>query len=97
MPPIEAIYQDGVFRPIHPVKLPEGARVEVNVMEQTEQAQEQTQLGQPVNAAQPLVGEELVALLDQVAALPYTPDPDGRTDISTRHDDILYPKRGETE
>lgn len=45
-------------------------------------------------AAQPLVGEELVSLLDSIANLPYTPHPDGRTDISARHDDILYPKEG---
>lgn len=45
--------------------------------------------------AQPLVGEELAALLDRIDALPYTPHPDGRTDISSRHEDILYPKTGD--
>ncbi len=43
---------------------------------------------------QPLVGEELVALIESIANLPYTPHLDGRTDISTHHDDILYPKEG---
>lgn len=42
----------------------------------------------------PLVGEELVALLDQVAAPPYTPHTDGRTDVSANHDKFLYPKDG---
>lgn len=42
----------------------------------------------------PLVGEELVALLESLDALPYTPHPDGRTDIAEHHDDILYPKEG---
>jgi predicted DNA-binding antitoxin AbrB/MazE fold protein len=91
MPPIEAIYQNGVFRPIHPVELPEGARVQVSVIEQDQLLE----ADQPTRAAQPLVGEELAGLLDQIAALPYTPHPDGRTDISTHHDEILYPNHGE--
>jgi len=44
--------------------------------------------------AKPLVGEELVAMLERIDALPYTPHPDGRTDISAKVDDILYPKEG---
>lgn len=44
---------------------------------------------------EPLVGEELVKLMESIDAIPYTPHPDGRTDISTHHDDILYPKHGE--
>jgi hypothetical protein len=45
-------------------------------------------------SSKPLVGEELAAVLDQVAALPYSPHLDGRIDISTHHDDILYTKHG---
>jgi len=47
-------------------------------------------------ASKPLVGEELAALLESIDALPLEsgPAPDGRTDISERHDDILYPKHG---
>ena len=81
---IEVIYENGVFRPLDPVTLPEGVRAEVLIAEETFTTKDST----------PLVGEELVALLDEIATLPYVPHPDGRTDISVRHDDILYSKEG---
>src|SRR3982751_1311738 len=89
MPPIEAIYENGVFRPLSPIELPEGARVEVIVIEPGPGS-----LSREAEVVEPAVGEELAALLDQVAALPYTPHPDGQTDVSSRHDDFLYPKQG---
>jgi len=85
MTAIRAIYENGVFRPLRPVGLPEGAPVELIVVEGTPDS---------ADKAGSLVGEELAALLDQVASLPYSPHPDRRTDISERHDDILYPKNG---
>ena len=83
MTPIQVIYENGVFRPLKPIKLPEGARAEVIVIEQSD-----------LSAVEPAVGEELARLLDEIIEVPYTPHPDGRTDISTHHDDILYPKNG---
>lgn len=47
-----------------------------------------------VTVTKPLVGEELVALPESLDALPYSPHPDGRTDIAAHHDEILYPKEG---
>ncbi|HKP51071.1 MAG TPA: antitoxin family protein [Chloroflexia bacterium] len=94
METIRAVYEGGVFRPVGPVELPEGAWVEVNPIGQNgaqpvEQGQSQRK------AIKSLVGEELTALLDQFDALPYTPHTDGRTDISEKHDEILYPKHGD--
>jgi predicted DNA-binding antitoxin AbrB/MazE fold protein len=96
---IRAIYENGVFRPLRPVKLREGAPVELIIVENSTSTSANGSItigGTPAGAAEvgPLVGEELAALLDQVAALPYTPHSDSRTDISVRHDDVLYPKNG---
>lgn len=107
MPPIEVIYEHGVFRPLQPVELAEGVRGQVSVIgviehgEQGErvgsrrQQSPQVEVGHGTERGEPLVGEELAALLDQIADLPHTPHPDGRTDVSTHHDDILYPKHGQ--
>ena len=85
MPPIEAIYENGVFRPLSPIQLLEGARVDVIIIDPGQHGS----LSREAEVAEPAVGEELAALLDQVAALPYTPHPDGQTDVSSRHDDFL--------
>lgn len=89
---IEVIYENGVFRPLTPVRLKEGARVEVMIIERPELPTREA--SQSTDAAEPVVGEELADLLDQIAQLPYTLHPDGRTDIAARHDDLLYPKHG---
>ncbi len=98
MSAIRAIYENGVFRPLRPVKLPEGAPVELIIVEepQSQPASSETAGGNIASemSPTPLVGEELAALLDQIASLPYIPHADGRTDISVHHDDILYPKNG---
>jgi predicted DNA-binding antitoxin AbrB/MazE fold protein len=94
---IRAVYENGVFRPLGPIELPEGARVEVIVVQQIQapdQKAKSTKGAESTSSSGPLVGEELAAVLDQIAALPYSPHSDGRTDISTHHDDILYPKHG---
>jgi predicted DNA-binding antitoxin AbrB/MazE fold protein len=90
--PIQVIYENGVFRPLSPVELPEGARVKMIIIEQSDLIPEEA--NGLANTTGPAVGEDLVALLDQVAALPYTPHPDAQTDVSSRHDDFLYPKDG---
>jgi len=92
METIRAIYEGGVFRPLDPVELPEGAQVEVSpIRENGTQAPEESQR----KPSKPLVGEELAALLDQFDSLPYMSHPDGRTDIAEKHDEILYPRHGD--
>jgi predicted DNA-binding antitoxin AbrB/MazE fold protein len=92
MTSLHLIYENGVFRSVNPLDLAEGTQLEVEVVHITGAAPLQAQNG--TDKGDPLVGEELAALLDQVADMPYTPHPDGRTDISEHHDDILYPKQG---
>src|SRR5258708_61961 len=101
---VRAIYENGVFRPLGPIELPEGARVEVIVVEQPEIGATDSIIAQGTTGPEgmgtgtasnkPLVGKQLAAALDQIASLPYAPHPDGRTDIGVHHDDILYPKDG---
>jgi predicted DNA-binding antitoxin AbrB/MazE fold protein len=99
MAAIKAIYENGVFRPLRPVKLPDGSPVELIVVQdpQTQPAADSKtteEIANNTGKEGPLVGEELAALLDEIASLPYTPHPDGRTDIAEHHDEILYPKYG---
>ncbi len=94
MSAIRAVYENGVFRPLGPVKLPEGSSVELIVVQEPEgQYVTNNQISDSTNNAGPLIGEEFSALLDQVAFLPYTPHPDGRTDVSAHHDVFLYAKQ----
>jgi len=87
---IEAIYENGVFRPVEPVELPEGARVEVFPIELLPSTAGGNGTSS-ISGSRPLVGEKLTAFLAQLDELPYQPNPDGRTDISSHHDDLLYP------
>lgn len=91
---IKAVYEGGVFRPLDPVELPEGTQVEVSPLREDVVQPTRNNASQR-NAAKPLVGEKLAALLDQFDALPYAPHPDGRTDIAEHHDEILYPRHGD--
>ena len=95
METIRAVYENGVFRPLDPVELPEGAWVEVSPVGRNRAQSTGEGQGRTARAKKPLVGEELAALLDEFDKLPYTPHPDGRTDISVNHDEMLYPKHGE--
>ena len=85
---IPAIYEQGVFRPLQPVELPEGARVEVLANDQPAQSAEQ-----PEGTAQLLVGEELAALLMRIDDLPLESLPD--PDLSATYREILYPRTGQ--
>jgi predicted DNA-binding antitoxin AbrB/MazE fold protein len=89
---VEVIYESGVLRPVHPLDLAEGTRLRASLVEVAAPETDKAQNGK--GNREPLVGEELAALLDQVANMPYVPHPDGRTDIAEHHDDILYPKEG---
>jgi len=92
METIRAVYEGGVFRPVEPVDLPEGAWVEVNPIGQNgAQPVEQGQSQRKVT--KPLVGEELATLLAKIDALPLESEPD--PDLSTTYREILYPKQGD--
>ncbi len=93
MPPIEAIYENGVFRPIQPVQLPEGVVGRVLIAPRDSQQPVQQQSSEQSASESP--GQRAYHLLMEIAALPHIP-PDEQTDIGVRHDDILYPKHGRT-
>jgi predicted DNA-binding antitoxin AbrB/MazE fold protein len=83
MPPIRAVYENGVFRPLEPVAPPEGARVAVVTLGSLA----------PAEAAAPLVGAELTALLEEIDSLPL----EGPSDptLAKTYRQTLYPKQGE--
>lgn len=99
MPPIEVIYENGVFRPVSPVELPEGSLGEVSVTSLATtpaQSSKNAQVASVDNGeddGEGTPGQHAYRLLMDIAALPHTA-PDERTDIGVRHDDILYPKDG---
>jgi predicted DNA-binding antitoxin AbrB/MazE fold protein len=84
MPSLEAIYENGVLRPLEPLDLAEGARLEVTIVKITA-PNSNDEVNEADYAA--FLGE-----LDKIASLPYSPHPDGRTDVSTRYDEFLYPQ-----
>ncbi len=91
MTPIEVVYENGVFRPLGPIELPEGSTGQVLIAPIPSQ---HSQLGEvdPVDGTE-APGERAYRLLMQIAASPHTP-PDEQIDVGERHADILYPKRG---
>lgn len=93
---IELIYENGVFRPLHPIELPEGVQLEVAIIRQLNG--HSAEVAHIIDADRLMTDEEhteLIASLDAIVALPYQAHPDGRTDISANHDDILYRKHGD--
>lgn len=93
METIRAVYEGGVFRPLDPVELPEGAWVEVSPVGQNGAQPAEEGQSQSTRYATPLVGEELAALLEEIDALPLESEPDPT--LSARYREILYPKQGE--
>jgi len=99
MPPIEVIYEKGVFRPLQPVELPEGATGEVLFTPTPAQSPENKQSTDAESASDDSdgtgesPGQRAYLLLKEIAASPTT-QPDERTDVGEHHDDILYPKHG---
>lgn len=87
MPPIEVIYENGVFRPLRPVELPEGSRGEVFVLPEATEDQI------PADGHES-PGQKAYRLIQAIADLPLERQPDERTNIAEHHDDILYPKNG---
>ena len=97
MASIEVVYENGVFRPLEPVDLPDGITGEVVLdpsqvpTEPAERGGEPESEGSQNGHESP--GQRAYRLLMEIAALPYDA-PDTRTDISEHHDDVLYPKQG---
>lgn len=96
VPPIEVIYENGVFRPLQPIELelPEGAVGQVLIAPTSvERFQQQEIEDADAGAGASSPGERAYLLLMEIAALPHTL-PDGQADIGVRHDEILYPSHG---
>ena len=74
---IPAIYDAGVFRPLEPVELADGTRVEVQVVaaSATDEVDDATR-------------KSWCEYLDRMEALPDAPSPDGLTNRD--HDRIIY-------
>ena len=88
---VSVVYENGVFRPLGPVELPEGAQLEVSVI-----GQKETRVSEATPTAETdglLVGEELDVLLQRIDALPLESEADPA--FSTTYRQILYPKQGE--
>jgi predicted DNA-binding antitoxin AbrB/MazE fold protein len=95
--PIEVIYEKGVLRPVRPLDLAEGTRLEVTVTSMTEIATpatpstEQDQIGVPAEVDEATYAAFL-SELDNIAALP--PQSAPQPHAARNHDAILYPKQG---
>ena len=78
---VHAVYENGVFRPVEPVELPENCRVALVV-------QTQSHVNSQVVAAAPLA--KLAALAGE-----HPENPDLPADLAAQHDHYLYgtPKR----
>ena len=89
MPPVEVIYENGVLRPLRPLDLAEGTRLEVTLVKITAPGLEQAHVQAHVDEA------DYAAFLnepDKIAGLPLESPP--QPDTAGNHDAILYPKQG---
>lgn len=90
MASLQVIYENGVLRPLQPLDLAEGTKLEV-VMIELAPASTSSAL-----SAQDSVDEaayaEFLSQLDSIAALPLQSTPQPYT--ARDHDAILYPKQG---
>jgi predicted DNA-binding antitoxin AbrB/MazE fold protein len=85
MPPVEVIYENGVLRPLRPLDLAEGTRLEVTLVKITAPGSEQAHVDEADYAA-------FLNELDKIAGLPLESQP--QPDAASNHDAILYPKQG---
>ncbi len=85
---LDAIYENGALRLLEPLELPEGARVRVAL----ETNGDANGSAAPPTASGPKSPEEILAIIQEIAALPI----EGKTDeFSGRdHDEVLYGKEG---
>lgn len=82
MTTITAVYEHGKLRPIEPLDLPDGAEVEIVIIQRSS-----PQRTMPENRKR-----TPAELLDEVAALPLEGEPNPH--LARDHDAILYPKHG---
>lgn len=80
---IKAIFENGVFRPVEPVRLPEGARVIVETEDDVRSA----------HTIDPKVVREV---LEEIDRLPIEGIDDGATDVARNHDKYLYGEKAKT-
>jgi predicted DNA-binding antitoxin AbrB/MazE fold protein len=85
MPSVEAIYENGVLRPLQPLELAEGARLELTIVEISAPDRDNTRVDEATYSA-------FLEELDRIADLPLESQP--VADTATNHDSILYPKQG---
>ena len=85
MPSVEAIYENGVLRPLQPLDLAEGARLEVTIVKITAPESDNTKVDEASYTA-------FLKELADIADLPLEGEP--RTNAAEEHDAILYPKQG---
>lgn len=88
MSSVEVIYENGILRPLSPLHLEEGTRLEV-IMVKLAPATPEADEDRVDEAAYVAFLDEL----DKVAALPLQSPP--QSDTAYNHDTILYPKHGD--
>ncbi|HEX9989303.1 MAG TPA: antitoxin family protein [Chloroflexia bacterium] len=86
MPLVEVIYENGILRPLRPLDLAEGTRLEVTIIEITAPPlSEQAEVDEAAYQA-------FLDRMDSIAALPLQSLPQSHT--ARDHDAVLYPKQG---
>jgi predicted DNA-binding antitoxin AbrB/MazE fold protein len=86
MPLVEVIYENGILRPLRPLDLAEGTRLEVTIIEITAPPlSEQSQVDEAAY-------EAFLNKMENIAALPLQSLPQPHT--ARDHDAVLYPKQG---
>ncbi len=88
MPLVEVIYENGILRPLRPLDLAEGTRLEVTIVEITDAPLPEQEEAQVDEAAY----ESFLNKMESIAALPLQSLPQPHT--ARDHDAILYPKQG---
>lgn len=90
MTSLQVIYENGVLRPLHPLDLAEGTKLEVVMVVMIELAPSSTPSTQ--TTVDEAAYAEFLSQLDGIAALPLQSTPQPYT--ARDHDAILYPKQG---
>ena len=89
MTSVELIYENGVLRPLRPLDLAEGTRLEVSVVKIAAPDREQSQSQGEVDEAEYLA---FLSALHEIADLPLESTP--QLHAAQEHDAILYPTSG---
>jgi predicted DNA-binding antitoxin AbrB/MazE fold protein len=89
MASLHLIYENGVFRPLEPLNMAEGTRVEAELVSIAEPERQAVRNGDKVDEEQYLA---FLKALDEIAEMPLESDP--WPYAAEEHDAILYPKQG---